>query len=247
MNFYKHIVFDLDDTLLDTSGSLIPAAARRAIDTMISAVHPDSPVTREEQLLWFTKRNEVLRKDPRADVWLHLAGGDEEIADIGRRAFFTHPLDEVPDEAMRMTSGAFEILNWSQTHATLHLVTSGDAATQTKKIERLGIAHYFESIQIVDATNSLGDPTRKKKAFQKIADRFPAIEAAAFLSIGNRVDTDLGAAKILGWKTIWIRYGEHASLTPHKPEEIPDFELATLADLHSIWRQQFGLDDRWKT
>ena len=244
--FFRHIVFDLDDTLLDTSGSLIPAAARRAIEAMltVSGQREETGRAPVDVDSWLAKRNEILRRDPRADVWLRL-DGDEEIADIGRRAFFTYPVELMPDAALRLTDGATEILNWSRERATLHLVTSGDATTQNKKIERLGIASFFNSIQIVDATYSPAGPLRKRAAFQKIADSNPGAVASEMISIGNRVDTDLGAAKIIGWKTVWIRYGEHANLSPQRPEEIPDFEVPTLKDLLSIWWQQFKLDDQW--
>lgn len=233
-HFFRHITFDLDDTLLDTSGALIPAAARRAVEAMITA----SQGRLGDVQLWLSKRIEILRADPRADVWLQLARGDDEIADVGRRAFFTHPIESLPHEAMRVTPGAFEILDWAQENSTLHLVTSGDRKTQEKKIERLGIARYFESIHFVDPKHAYG--RTKNDAFKEIQSRFPGLSPIEFLSIGNRVDMDLGEAKILGWKTAWIRYGEHASLTPQKNEEIPDYEVASLSDLLSIWRQQFS-------
>ena len=136
MNFYTHIIFDLDDTLLDTSGSLIPAAARRAVDAMIKAASGSE----NDPRAWLARRTEILQKDPRADVWLRLAKGDDEIADIGRRAFFTYPIELLPDEAMRLTEGAKEILEWSRERAVLHLVTSGYEITQKKKIARLEVA-----------------------------------------------------------------------------------------------------------
>jgi putative hydrolase of the HAD superfamily len=240
LNFYKHLIFDLDDTLLDTSGALIPAAARRAVEAMIRATENETTeASSQDPQVWLAKRLDILAKDPRADVWLRLASGDDEIADIGRRAFFTHPIEQVPDAAMRLTEGALETLEWSRTRATLHLVTAGDAPTQNKKIERLGISRFFETIQIVDATHSAAGPHRKLDAFRKTKESDPTQTAEAFLSIGNRVDTDLGPAKILGWQTAWVRYGEHSNLLPQRPEEIPDFEVASLANLLSIWRQKF--------
>ena len=243
--FFRHVVFDLDDTLLDTSGALIPAAARRAVEAMLTA--SQKPSTDAQS--WLAKRIEILRADPRADVWLKLAGGDDEIADVGRRAFFTHPIEMLPDEALRATPGAFEILDWVRGLTTLHLVTSGDRKTQEKKIERLGVGSYFESIHFVDPKHAYG--RTKHDAFKEIQSRYSDLNPAAFLSVGNRVDMDLGEAKTLGWKTAWIRYGEHASLTPQKTEEIPDYEVASLSDLLSIWLQQFsGLtpreDSLWK-
>jgi putative hydrolase of the HAD superfamily len=234
--FYEHIIFDLDDTLLDTSGLLIPAAARRAVEAMIKASNRSG----EDPRTWLARRNEILRHDPRADAWLRLADGDDEVADIGRRTFFTHPIELVSDEAIRLTEGAADILRWSRELATLHLVTAGDDRTQRKKIDRLGISSFFESIEIVDATHSIVGPLRKVDAFRKTSSKNPGVQADRFVSVGNRVDTDLGAAKVLGWKTVWVRYGEHSNLLPQKPEEIPDFEVPSLADLLSIWRQKIS-------
>lgn len=257
MNFFEHIIFDLDDTLLDTSGALIPAAARRAVEAMlrasseamlrasseatlrISSATPDHE--RDVQVL-LQRRSEILRADPRADVWLQLAHGNDEVADVGRRAFFAHPIEAMPGEALRPTPGAIEILHWTRERATLHLVTSGDQPTQEKKIARLGIAHFFESIEFVDPKHAYG--RTKNQAFKKTLERFSAVAPASFVSVGNRVDTDLGEAKILGCKTVWIRYGEHANLTPQRPEEIPDFEVGSLTDLLSIWRQKIDSNSR---
>lgn len=242
MTFFRHVVFDLDDTILDTSGTLIPVAARRAIETMLQAMN-----LQDDPSKWISKRIDILRADPRADVWLKLAGGNETIAETGRRAFFAYPVELLPDEAIRTTPGAFEILAWAEKRATLHLVTSGDLVTQRKKVERLGIGHFFESIQVVTAKHALApatiyEPTTatKYEAFAKIQTRYPDVPCGDFLSIGNRVDTDLGEAKRHDWKTAWIRYGEHANLTPQNQFEIPDFEVASLADLLSIWRQKYA-------
>lgn len=232
MKFFSHVSFDLDDTLLDTSGALIPVAARRAVQAMIQASGKSDSVES-----WLTRRIEILRADPRADVWLQLAKGEDEIADIGRRSFFTLPFESLPPDAIRPTPGAFEILKWCAERATLHLVTSGDPVTQKKKIERLGVESFFKTIQYVDPKYAYG--RTKNHAFRETQERYPELKPTDFVSIGNRVDMDLGEAKVLGWKTAWVHYGEHASLTPRKPEEIPDFEVASLAELLSIWRQLF--------
>lgn len=232
MKFFSHATFDLDDTLLDTSGALIPAAARRSVQAMLSAVKSGESVD-----TWLARRIEILRANPRADVWLQLAKGDDEIADIGRRSFFTLPFDSLPTDAVRPTPGAFEILKWCAERATLHLVTSGEPVTQKKKIELLGVAPFFETIHYVDPKHAYG--RTKNQAFREIQERHPSLNPSDFVSIGNRVDMDLGEAKVLGWKTAWVHYGEHARLTPQKPEEIPDFEVASLSDLLSIWRQLF--------
>lgn len=234
MSFFRNVVFDLDDTLLDTSGSLIPLAARRAVEAM--------GAPKDQVEAWLSKRSELLRLNPRANVWLDLAKGNTEMAERGRHAFLTFPIEELPDSALRFTPSAKDLLEWTRERSKLFLVTSGDQSTQRAKIARLGIESFFESIHVVESSSGA---RAKNRAFTEISESLAGQKLAPsdFLSIGNRVDTDLGSAKILGWTTAWVRYGEHASLTPQNALEIPDFEAASLTDLFSIWRQR---ESSWK-
>lgn len=242
--FYEHVVFDLDDTLLDTSGGLIPAAARRACGAMLDAGLPGT-VDAALQL-----RLKLLNENPRATVWISIAKAlapkdmahskVEAWAEIGQRSFFTHPIEKLPPGTLRLATGAADALHFARHagFAKLHLVTSGDENTQRKKLEHLGLAESFDSTHFVAAKEGA-----KHVAFKSIAERFRDVPPAAFLSIGNRVDTDLGEAKLLGWRTAWVRYGEHASLVPQKACEIPDFEVPAIGDLLAIWRQQFQIQE----
>lgn len=242
MKFFDHVTFDLDDTLLDTSGGLIPIAARRALDHLVRKLNPDASSAEREALVetLVGKRNEILRKEPRANPWVALAGGRADLAESARQIFLRPPLAELPPTSIRPTPGALELLAWSASRANVHLVTSGDPHVQNRKIDILDVRKYFKSIYIVEAQPSPPDGKGPKyKAFSEILARYPEIPGSHFLSIGNRVDTDLGEAKLLDWRTVWVRFGEHAALSPKKPSEIPDFEVATPHDLLAIWRQQF--------
>ncbi len=245
MTFFEHVTFDLDDTLLDTSGGLIPTAARRALDHLVRRLNPDASSIEREALIetLLRKRNDILRNEPRANPWLTLASGNTELAEASRQIFLRPPLAELPPEALRPTPGALELLAWAASRAQVHLVTSGDPTVQNGKIDALGVRKYFKTVQVVEALPSPADGKGPKyHAFAKIRARFPELAASRFLSIGNRVDTDLGEAKLLDWRTVWIRFGEHAALSPKKPSEIPDFEVSTPQDLLTIWRDQFPGD-----
>ncbi|MES2855591.1 MAG: HAD family hydrolase [Bdellovibrionota bacterium] len=76
---------------------------------------------------------------------------------------------------------------------------------------------------------------RKSQAFAAIM-RGTGLPPDRFLSIGNRLDTDVSEAKRLGWKGCWIKYGEYASHTPVDEFETPDFQIDTLLELVSACR-----------
>lgn len=242
MTFFEHVTFDLDDTLLDTSGGLIPTAARRALDHLVRKLHPEASSLERESLIetLLRKRSDLLRNEPRVNPWFALANGDAELAEACRQIFLRPPLEELPPDSIRPTPGAMELLAWAASRAHVHLVTSGDPVVQNRKIDALDIRKYFRTVQVVEALPSPPDGKGPKyHAFLKIRSGYPETIGPRFLSIGNRVDTDLGEAKLLDWRTVWVRFGEHASLAPKKPSEIPDFEVSTPQDLLAIWRDQF--------
>ncbi len=232
---YEHIVFDLDDTLLDTSGALVPIAVRRAVQAMIDA---GLPLTSDAAL---QRRAELLRDNPRIDIWAALAQSAPEslyaeVATAGSNAFYRYDVDELPASAFRPQEGALALLQLAHRHSTLHLVTAGDETTQRKKIERLMIGKFFASVHLVRP-----GPGAKQQAFLSIENEFRTSATERFVSIGNRVDTDLGEAKAVGWNTIWIRAGEHVNIQPQFKNEIPDFEAASPLVLLHLWEQQFPI------
>jgi putative hydrolase of the HAD superfamily len=240
LSFFRHVTFDLDDTLLDTSGGLIPIAARRAMEVIVREKIADLGVREAMIEALMIRRTSILREQPRADIWTSLADGNVELGEAARQIFLRPPLENIPAGTVRPTDGAFELLKWTKANSTLHLVTSGDSTIQTEKINRLGIGDFFETMQIVEARPSPPNGKGPKyEAFLRTREKYSDVPAKDFLSIGNRVDTDLGEAKLLDWRTVWIRHGEHSHLAPAKPSEIPDFEVATPSELLSIWRQQF--------
>jgi putative hydrolase of the HAD superfamily len=244
VTFFEHVIFDLDDTLLDTSGGLIPSATRRAIKHIVCELRPQASASEREALEeeLFKRRHAILRTDPRSNPWLQLADGNSELAEEARQIFLRPALNELPPGSIRPTPGGLELLAWAASRACVYLVTSGDLRVQNQKIDALDVRKYFKSIQIVTAKPSPIDGKGPKYlAFSDIQARYPATPSSLFLSIGNRVDTDLGEAKLLDWRTAWIRFGEHSALSPQKSFEIPDFEVATPHDLLAIWRQQYPI------
>jgi len=221
---FDHLIFDLDDTLLDTYRQLLPRASREACAAMIEV---GMKTTVEDALKAWDEFRSAKESE---EIFAHLTKrfGVREGCDalaVAQRGFHSFYNRRV-ETNISLFAGARELLIRLYGNYGLHLVTSGSRATQEEKIRILGIAAYFKSIGHVDPSRG----ERKKNAFAKIMEE-TGCPPERYLSVGNRVDTDVAEARAIGWKACWVRYGEHASLQPSSEIERPDFIVDNVVDV----------------
>lgn len=231
---FQHLVFDLDDTLLDTYRQLLPEASRESCVAMIGAgLNAD--------LASCLKACDEFRKHQlshtRNEMFPHLIDifgvrGDSSTANIARAGIdaFYNRKDRI-NPKISLFPHALTMLRTMKTRYSLHLVTSGSPETQNEKIRILGIRELFQSIHCVDTLKN----ERKFSAFSAIM-RATNAPPEHHLSIGNRIDTDIAEARRLNWKTCWVRYGEYASRKPQGELETPDFIIDDISELIAICR-----------
>jgi FMN phosphatase YigB (HAD superfamily) len=220
----RYLVFDLDDTLLDTSQQLIPAASRESCEAMIQA---GLNATIE---LCLQARDELVKTPLRYDLYHQLVqrfGVRDEadgaaVTDRGYHAFH----DREVESDISLIPGAREMLVALGDRYELHLVTAGNRPTQEQKIQLLDLTDFFKSIHHVDPTQG----ETKQNVFSSIMNS-SRLAPEKHLSIGNRLDTDIGEAKRLGWMTCWVRHGEYSYLKPADDFERADFEISQITEL----------------
>jgi len=66
--------------------------------------------------------------------------------------------------------------------------------------------------------------------YQQILER-SGRSAGRSVMIGDRIDKDVVPAKIIGMRTVRIRTGIHAEQRPRIPDEVPDVEIASVAEI----------------
>ena len=225
-NKIKGIIFDLDDTLFDCTGQLTGAARQRAAQVIFQE-HPEYPIA--SLIQW----QETLSHSLGSGGALIEIGQQHHLSsDLITRARAAYNLDTVenitpfPDTQDTLTQLA-------QRGYQLTLVTSGSPERQRRKIERLQLTHYFCE---KNGTLVLHDD-------QKSTDKTPFIQQAAkqmnlpndtILAVGDKLDAEISSANTLGMTTVRVRHGRQKNREPQTPQERPDFEITTRAELLTL-------------
>ncbi len=220
----RAIAFDLDDTLLDTSGKLSPQAAQNAFQILIDA---GLNLTLEE---CEQKRTEMIRTISHKEVFEKLAQdfGTETTQAATPRATKAFYEPDVP-EKLHLLSGALENLEYLSQNYALYLVTAGNASAQKQKIAALRIGHFFKKIFIV---NSLVKE-RKIHSFQKILE-LENIASSKLLCIGNSLSSEITDAVQLKAKSCFFDFGEDRGQIEQLTKLNPDFRVKEHKELISV-------------
>ena len=215
----RAVVLDLDDTLFDTSGTLVGPANRDAAAAMIGAGLPGTLEAVAQ------RRLQLGRAHPSEDadaLVLRSFGMEEreEIARAGRTAYYSRTIRSIDPfpETMDVLDGLRGVLD-------LFLLTIGAPATQQRKIDLLGIEEYFREVVIVDIAG--GD---KFEALVGLADRH-GLPPAEVVVVGDRIDREIEAARRLGMWAVRMAHGEGKHLLPIGPSQQPHYTIDRLAGL----------------
>ena len=213
---FKAIAIDLDDTLIDTSGIIVPLASRAAFEAMLKLGLEDNFLAFEQfrkigalsmsHQLIFRKLAETM--GPKENI--------EASSQAGIQAFY----NPVLPSSLALLPGALENLITLKKKYSLFLVTSGAPEAQKDKVKKSGAEKYFDELFFMNSFKK----ERKKGAFQKIIQNLK-IQPHELLSFGNRLSQEIRDAKELGARTCYFKYGEHLGEQPQDNFEIPDFAI----------------------
>lgn len=215
------IIFDLDDTLIDTSGSIFPGILKNALIAMqaegfalknfksaydellqLNAFH----ISSKEAIREFLEINRA--PQPCFEVGMH---------EIYENPRFCGPIHPVED--------AVEVLQELSNEHQLVLVTKGKEGVQREKMKRAGIStQFFTRLYFCEDGN-------KKKAYQKVSEE-TGISPLKALVCGDRIALDLAPAKSLGYNTVQIKWGRGLGNTGLKKDV--DYTILHLTELKAL-------------
>lgn len=216
------IIFDLDDTLIDTSGSITPFKMKECLKKLVAEGLVVADFEKAYSELLAINGQEVRSKDAIAQ-FVAKQGGAAGLVKKGMEEL-TSPLPtgfQIPT-----TPHAKEILkSFSQSHL-LALVTGGHPPFQFEKLEKAGIdKSFFSKIAIPE-------DSVKKPFYEGLLKEF-SVSPQEVLVCGDRIAMDLLPAHELGFTTVHMRWGR-GKQTP--TEKWIHYAISELGELKRIVR-----------
>jgi FMN phosphatase YigB (HAD superfamily) len=215
------IIFDLDDTLIDTSGCSSPIKFRIALQVMIKSglavTSEDAAFTRLMQLNeQTTQGKESLR------LLVEELHGTHEVLDAGIKAYYGGKQLDFPVHPL---PGALDLLQTLSAEHELFLVSYGVPKEQFGKMAKAGIAkEMFKKVVVTNEYN-------KGKSYLQLCNEFN-VSPEQVIVIGDKYDTDLLPAKKLGMKTIHLAWGRGKQFPP-QPHQV-DYCIEDLQQVQKI-------------
>lgn len=215
----KHILFDIDDTLLPTT-EFAERARKNAIIAMIRMGLNEKPEKLYKLLLKIINEKGSNYSHHFDELCKKLKIKKHKSKYVAAAVMAYHstkhsilPYPSVP-----------RILLYLRDKYKLYIASDGNSVKQWDKLIRLGIALYFEDIFISEDIKV----RKSTKFFEKLLLKLKA-KPQECLMVGDRIDSDVLYPKKLGIKTIRLKSGKQASLRSKADLEIKNFYELTNA------------------
>ena len=220
----RALLLDLDDTLLDYSGGVdadweaaVAACAPAGLDQrLLTAI--------AETRRWFWDDPERHRRER-----VNMLGAWQHIVEFALRRLGVEADGLAPAiacnfasrrrEAMRLFPDAVESLeHFRRRGVSLALVTNGDASLQRDKVERHGLARFFDVI-LIEGEFGVGKP--EEIVYRHVLQALDTAPEEAWMA-GDHLEFDVDAPQRLGLHGVWIDRGGHGlpATTRIRPQRI---------------------------
>jgi putative hydrolase of the HAD superfamily len=216
------IIFDLDDTLIDTTDSLSFPRMKRAFNHL--CCHGFFSNNPQEALDNLEKHHQAASSSAEAwEKWGVLYQLPRSWLHWGVQEIYNSSLDD----PIERSEGASEVLQELSQQHTLALVTAGEEVHQRKKLEKAGLDSTSFSKIIVCGKGDKGIH------YQRLAQEMRFLPKESVVC-GDRIFEDLSPAKALHFHTIRVLKGRGLRLRPQDREEDVDFCISQLAEVITI-------------
>ena len=222
----KAVIFDLDDTLIDSTNTWISKAYKTALEEL--------------------EKSGVIKEDLRVldDEYQKPKGFSKSLEKIRDRIpFETHEraMDVYYKNAdvsvTRMFPDAHYLLSGLRYEGyKLAIATSGDYNQQKKKLDMFHFPDYVDEVYIDDSEGSTG----KSKIFTEFAAKYK-LSPEEIVVVGDNIGNEIKAGNELGMDTVRIMRGKYSKLEPVDPSQTPKYTIKNLLDLVHLLEKPIDL------
>ena len=191
----KAIIFDLDDTLYDCSGTLVLKSRKLAAKIISKAVKCSETEALKLQLELED------RLGPKADIFHKIVNQYNLPEDFCEE--ISNTINTLEVEGATLFPGTMASIDeLRRTGYKLFLVTFGNREIQEKKIKVLDLESAFDEIIITE------NPLGKEKCFKEILAKY-GLEPEQVLCVGDKIKDEIEVGKRLGMSTALMKHGRH--------------------------------------
>lgn len=222
----KIIIFDLDDTLIDTSKFIIPPVLIKIHKFLLSW---DINISYKE---FMKERRYFLKNFPNKNFFSYLFSLNKN---KWMNSNLKHKIIKETEDKFynsfiksktKLLKDSRGILNNLNKKYILYMVTYGNTRIQQKKIKQVKITDFFKKIYII---NNKGK--KNKKDIFKLIKKQHDVHPGQILCVGDRLDKEIFYANTLKFATCYLKYGEHRHYVGKNNKEKPDFTINHLNEI----------------
>lgn len=213
------IIFDLDDTLIETSMSITRVQMKKTLDFFLKEKKISGNLDEMFQDLCLIDSDAESAQDAIEFFWKKKGFDANSLSQAIEKIY--GPLD--PDVEVKAVEHVVEVLSNLSRH-TLCLVSRGKRSQQLYKLEKAGIdSSVFCKIIVSEEKNKLTH-------YQALLEEYK-VDPSNVVVCGDRVSLDLAPAKQIGCRTVQICKGRGRHAVPHLDV---DFTIVELKEIEEI-------------
>ncbi|NGX44080.1 MAG: Phosphoglycolate phosphatase [Candidatus Anoxychlamydiales bacterium] len=217
------IIFDLDDTLIDTSGSITPVFLKKTIQTLIKNGLKIDENSAFEKIIKIDKTSSSSKESVKN--FLLNVNANKFFYDIAYRTMTDTSLSDIKILTLK---NANQTLKYLSNFHKLAIVTIGDEKFQFYKIKKAGIDTSIFSKIVVAKSND------KEPYYKKIIEELKTDVKKSFVC-GDKVKIDLLSAKKIGCRTIHMNWGRGKKIFNKKEDsKLVDYTINSFEEIKTI-------------
>lgn len=204
---YKHLFFDLDNTLIDFDG-----AAKLVLMELFSTHKLDRFFSKFDEFyasysiinkdLWHQYKDHKITKDAVKYGRFEKTLATKEVPDLQlAQKLGDNFIAQVAHKHI-MVPGSMEVLNALQPHYTMHIISNGFNEVQHAKLEGTGMRGFFDWIILSENVKA----QKPKRLIFETALKNANARKTESLMIGDNFDTDIVGARNFGIDQAWFMY-----------------------------------------